>query len=112
MDRRSRRTGAAGSTKDRCGTGGKWRWPTEAERAHRERSTQASTIDPDSRPRWEYRTIKFQQEGLRSGILPIEKIDEALNHMGMDGWELIATVTTDWGGGGGREVGYTFKRRF
>jgi hypothetical protein len=41
--------------------------------------------------RWEYKTIKCKKRSFFSGGIDIEAVDEMLNAMGRDGWELVST---------------------
>lgn len=39
--------------------------------------------------RWEYKTIKCKKRNFFSGGMNIEAIDESINTMARDGWELV-----------------------
>ena len=59
---------------------------------------------------WEYQTIKLAATGLMGGKINEEKLDQAMNELGNQGWELAAAFDTDIAGGGTRDVVVIFKR--
>lgn len=42
--------------------------------------------------KWEYKTVKYRATGGFSSHGKTEDPDEELNHLGADGWELVATI--------------------
>ena len=60
--------------------------------------------------RWEYYTYKVEAEGLIGGHVDVEKIDQRLNELGREGWELVAVCDTNSFEGSSRYVLFSFKR--
>jgi len=40
--------------------------------------------------RWEYKTINFKKRSFFSGALNIEELNQQLDVLGRDGWELVS----------------------
>lgn len=40
--------------------------------------------------RWEYKTIKFKKRSFFSGALDAEELNQQLDALGGDGWELVS----------------------
>lgn len=59
--------------------------------------------------KWEYRVISFETFGLLGGLVETKEIEEKLNELGKEGWELISAYATV-GGSSSRRVVYNFKR--
>jgi hypothetical protein len=60
---------------------------------------------------WEYRTVKIATTGwFAGGKIDEREIDEQLNSMGRDQWELVAAFTTQQMHGQSRHVLFVFKR--
>lgn len=50
--------------------------------------------------RWEYKTVKFDNCRRWTGSLDLGLLNEQLNLLGRDGWELVQlTPTSPYGGG-------------
>ena len=61
--------------------------------------------------KWEYRTIKLETTGwFAGGKLDEKKLDEHMNLLGRDGWELVSAFDTNQMHGASREVIVMFKR--
>ena len=61
--------------------------------------------------KWEYRTIKLETTGwFVGGKLDEVKLDEHMNALGRDGWELVSAFDTNQAHGASREVIVMFKR--
>ena len=61
--------------------------------------------------KWQYKTISIELGGMRGGVLKTSQFDQQLNALGAEGWEMVASWSNNYGGGGGREVNAVFKRR-
>ncbi|MDP7638815.1 MAG: DUF4177 domain-containing protein [Candidatus Hydrogenedentes bacterium] len=61
--------------------------------------------------RWEYKTLTLDAKGLGGGVVDTGELDEALNALGADGWELTVALDTEQHYGHSRQITYTFKRR-
>lgn len=60
---------------------------------------------------WEYKTVKYHTGGFMGGKVNVEELDELLNSLGFEGWELVSCFDTSQGQGQSREVISVFKRR-
>ncbi len=40
--------------------------------------------------RWEYKTLKFKKRSFFSGALNADELNQELNTLGRDGWELVS----------------------
>ena len=59
--------------------------------------------------RFEYKTVEIKSKSIWTTEVPINEIDEILNQMGQDGWELVI-VKELVGMGSSLSSLYTFKR--
>jgi hypothetical protein len=59
---------------------------------------------------WEYKTVLLRTGGFLGGKVNPEHLEEALNHAGRDGWELVSVFDTSQGSGQTRDVIAVFKR--
>lgn len=61
--------------------------------------------------KWEYRTIKLAATGfLMGGKIDEAKLDQMMNDLGDQGWELASAVDTNEAYGSTRDVVVIFKR--
>ncbi len=60
--------------------------------------------------RWEYRTLKIDTSGIMGGKIDEVSLDQQMNSLGMDGWELVAAFDTNRAEGASRHVLAIFKR--
>ena len=60
--------------------------------------------------RWEYKTIKLATKGLLGGKFDENDLDEYMNELGRQEWELVAAFDTNQGTGETREFVVIFKR--
>jgi len=61
--------------------------------------------------KWEYRTIKLAATGfLMGGKIDEAKLDQMMNDLGAQGWELASAVDTNEAYGSTRDVVVIFKR--
>ncbi len=61
---------------------------------------------------WEYKTIKLAATGFWSGGNTDEtKLDQMMNDLGMQGWELAAALDTNEAYGNTKDVVVIFKRQ-
>ena len=60
--------------------------------------------------RWEYKTIKLATKGLLGGKFDENDLDEYMNELGRQEWELVAAFDTNQGSGETRDVVVIFKR--
>jgi hypothetical protein len=60
---------------------------------------------------WEYKTIKLGTTGFFGGNLDETALDQGLNQLGSQGWELVAAFDTNQSQGVTRDVVIIFKRQ-
>lgn len=60
--------------------------------------------------KWEYKTIKMSTTGFMGGILDSSELNEKLNSLGEEGWEVTTGLVTNQGNGYSREVVVILKR--
>jgi len=60
--------------------------------------------------KWEYKTIKVDTKGFIGGKLDEANLDQMMNALGDDGWELVAAFDTNAEGGVSRHVVCILKR--
>lgn len=60
--------------------------------------------------RWEYKTIKLETKGILGGKVDENKLDEYMNQLGQQGWELAASFDTNKAYGESRDIVVIFKR--
>ena len=60
--------------------------------------------------RWEYQTLKFDVAGFFGPDVRPETLDEALNALGAQGWELSSAFDVNRGHGRTSEIVAVFKR--
>ncbi|MBT5613124.1 MAG: DUF4177 domain-containing protein [Lentisphaerae bacterium] len=60
---------------------------------------------------WEYRTIKIDAKGwFVGGKVDEQSLDQSMNDLGRDGWELVTALDTNTEGGASRHILAIFKR--
>lgn len=60
---------------------------------------------------WSYRTLKFQTGGFWGGKVDEHELEEELNRMGYDGWELVSCFDTSVAQGQSRDIIAIFKKK-
>ena len=60
--------------------------------------------------KWEYKTIKLATTGFLGGKLDERKLDDYMNQLGEQGWELVSAFDTNQSAGATRDVVAVFKR--
>ncbi len=60
--------------------------------------------------RWQYKTVKVEAEGWMGGIVNVQELDDVLNDLGAQGWELTSVFDTNMAQGASREIVAVFKR--
>jgi hypothetical protein len=60
--------------------------------------------------KFEYKTLKTQEEGFWVGSVNIEKLELYLNKLGLVGWELVSAIETNKHHGTINEIILLFKR--
>jgi Domain of unknown function (DUF4177) len=60
--------------------------------------------------RWEYQVLKFETAGLLGGIVDTDKVQQSLNALGREGWELVAADNTTMQQGATRDLLAILKR--
>lgn len=60
--------------------------------------------------KWEYKTIKLATTGFSGGKLNERLLDERMNELGEQGWELVSAFDTNQSYGASRDVVAVFKR--
>lgn len=61
--------------------------------------------------RWEYKTVKMEATGFIGGQFDTSELEERLNNLGRDGWELASTFTTHSSNGYTKFVVAVLKRK-
>ena len=63
--------------------------------------------------KWEYKTIKLADEGfwITQGRINEAALEDELNRLGSQGWELVSVFDTNRSGGGTNGVIAVFKRK-
>ena len=61
---------------------------------------------------WSYRVIEFNpQKGLNlGGLVNLKEIEDSLNKLGEQGWEVVSGYTTNEGYGTTKRIIYTLKK--
>ena len=59
---------------------------------------------------WEYKTIKLAATGWVGGKIDELRLDQMMNDLGQQGWELAAALDTNEGYGNTKDVVVIFKR--
>ena len=59
---------------------------------------------------WEYKTVKLGTEGFMRHKFDEKRLEEFMNGLGVDGWELVAGLDTNWLWGETKDVLVIFKR--
>lgn len=66
----------------------------------------------ESKSQWEYKTLKVSaSHGFLGGKTDPREINEELNNLGAQGWELVTSFVTHMGYGSSRDVILIFKRK-
>jgi len=60
---------------------------------------------------WEYKTVQLGTHGIMGGKFDGSKLDELMNELGAQGWELVAGFDTNMGYGQTRDIVLIFKRQ-
>jgi uncharacterized protein DUF4177 len=60
--------------------------------------------------KWEYQTIKLATKGFMGGKLDENQLNEYMNQLGSQGWELVCAFDTNQAYGETRDVLVFFKR--
>lgn len=61
---------------------------------------------------WEYKTLEFEAKGFWvGGIVDTDLLNDELNKVGADGWELVSMVNTNQYQGASRKIIAVFKRK-
>ena len=60
--------------------------------------------------KWEYKTIKVDTKGFVGGKFDEANLDQVLNALGENGWELVSAFDTNAEGGASRHVIGILKR--
>jgi len=47
--------------------------------------------------RWEYKVIKFSKRNFFSGTVDVESLEDELNRLGREGWELVSFAQNQMG---------------
>jgi hypothetical protein len=68
-------------------------------------------IQEEETMQWEYRTIKLEAAGLMGGKLDTSRLDDMMNELGNQGWELAAAFDTNMQAGTTRDAVVIFKKQ-
>ena len=60
--------------------------------------------------RWQYKTIKLATKGLLGGKFDESELDEQMNELGRQEWELVGAFDTNQGSGESRDIVIIFKK--
>lgn len=62
--------------------------------------------------KWEYRTVKVDAKGMLGGVVDVQELDQLLNQLGQQGWNLVSVFDTNMMvHGTSREIVAVFKRQ-
>ncbi|MBI9073050.1 MAG: DUF4177 domain-containing protein [Melioribacteraceae bacterium] len=60
--------------------------------------------------KWEYKTLKLAASGFLGGKFDEKELDEFMNQLGQQGWELVSSFDTNQSHGSTRDIVVIFKR--
>lgn len=60
--------------------------------------------------KWEYKTIKLATKGFLGGKFDENQLDEYMNQLGQEGWELVTSFDTNKSYGETRDIVVIFKK--
>ena len=60
--------------------------------------------------KWEYKTVKIETKGFLGGKFDENKLDQFMNQLGAQGWELVSSFGTAQSFGESRDIVVIFKR--
>ncbi|MCF8020830.1 DUF4177 domain-containing protein [Petrocella sp. FN5] len=61
--------------------------------------------------KWKYKVVEFDtKKSFGGGKIDRQYIEDQLNELGRQGWEIISNFTTNEGYGNTKKIVYTFKR--
>ena len=60
--------------------------------------------------KWEYKTFKFKTSGLMGGKFDEEILNKEMNHLGIQGCELVSSFSTSQSFGESRDIALILKR--
>ena len=60
--------------------------------------------------KWEFKTLKHPAKGLLGGKFVAEELDEKMNELGQQGWELVSVFATNRHQGTTRDIVAVFRR--
>ena len=60
--------------------------------------------------KWEYKTVKFKTSGLMGGKFDDNKLNNEMNQLGIQGWELVSSFSTSQSFGESRDIVLIFKK--
>lgn len=61
--------------------------------------------------KFEYKVVVYDTKGLLGGIVETDQLENQLNHLGNDGWELVSCSSTNQSYGSSRSIVCIFKRK-
>lgn len=60
---------------------------------------------------WQYKVVEFDaKSSFMGGLVDVKAMEETLNRLGQEGWEVINGFTTNQGNGYTRKIVYTLKK--
>ncbi len=62
--------------------------------------------------KWEYKTLKMEAGGFMGGKFDSKTLNNQMNELGRDGWELVTGFDTNMGQGATRDIVLIFKKSF
>ena len=66
---------------------------------------------PPNTDRWQYQVVQMSIGALFGPAINLDQMQNILNQLGADGWELVNTVDINVGQAGTRELIFIFKRQ-
>ena len=61
-------------------------------------------------PNWAYHTIKIPTAGFFGGEFDDRRLNDTMNALGREGWELVSAFDTNWAKGASKHIVLLFKR--
>lgn len=61
--------------------------------------------------KFEYKTFVYSTKGFMGGLVYQDELQNQLNFLGNDGWELVSSVPTTEFLGASKSIVFTFKRK-
>ena len=61
--------------------------------------------------KFEYKVVTYDTKGFWGGTVEVRQIEEQLNQLGNDGWEMVSCTSTNQSDGASKSIVCIFKRK-